>query len=462
MRIETRNGSGERQVLIGMLVSRAVLGPIAARWEANLFPSRYANLVGGWAVEHYRKYKRPPGRDIAGYLDAWAETGHDREVISAVESLLAGLSEEYERLKKSVSPDYILDQAAKLFNRNRLADLRERIESHLENGDVEKAEQLVERFRKVEIGLGAGIDVLTEEEAMQTAFENRAEIIVQLPDAVGNFFGPALSRDSLISFMGKEKIGKSFWLQKLAWLGVEQGRNVAYFEVGDMSQAQVLRRFAALAAGRPLNAGRYDYPTNLEPVGETTTLPIIRHERLECRRDLTHEEAIAAMAKVGGRVGGSRFKLSCHPNSSISVSGIEAILEGWERDGWAADVIVIDYADILAPLDGRAETRDQINATWKAMRALSQRRHCLVVTATQADADSYTAGTLGRDNFSEDKRKYSHVTGMVGINQNAKEKDAGIYRLNWIVLRELEFSERKCVYCAACLPIADPCVLSTF
>ena len=156
------------------------------------------------------------------------------------------------------------------------------------------------------------------------------------------------------------------------------------------------------------------------------------------------------------------LRLSCHPNSSLTVGGIRAILQNWERTGWVPDVIVIDYADILAPPHGIADTRDQINSTWKQLRALSQSTHSLVVTATQADAASYNTNTIGRANFSEDKRKLAHVTGLVGLNANSDEKECGILRLNWIVLRESAFTETQCVHVAGCLEIGNPAVKSTF
>ena len=125
-------------------------------------------------------------------------------------------------------------------------------------------------------------------------------------------------------------------------------------------------------------------------------------------------------------------------------------------------MIVIDYADILAPPHGVADTRDQINSTWKQLRALSQSTHSLVVTATQADANSYNANTIGRSNFSEDKRKLAHVTGLVGLNANSDEKECGILRLNWIVLRESAFTETQCVHVAGCLEIGNPAIRATF
>ena len=40
------------------------------------------------------------------------------------------------------------------------------------------------------------------------------------------------------------------------------------------------------------------------------------------------------------------------------------------------------------------------------------------------------------DDFSEDKRKRSHVTAVVGLNQTEAEKEVGVYRLNCYAVRE--------------------------
>jgi hypothetical protein len=96
------------------------------------------------------------------------------------------------------------------------------------------------------------------------------------------------------------------------------------------------------------------------------------------------------------------------------------------------------------------------------MRRLSQENHVLVVTATQTDAKSYGVHTLRREHFSEDKRKFSHVTGIVGINQDPQEMELGVFRLNWIALREGSYSESRCCHVAGCLAIANPAIVSAW
>jgi hypothetical protein len=154
------------------------------------------------------------------------------------------------------------------------------------------------------------------------------------------------------------------------------------------------------------------------------------------------------------------LRLSTHPNDTINVQGIRAILRNWERQGWEPDVVICDYADVLAAPTGVTEPREQINKTWKQLRALSQSLHCLVVTATQADASSYDKPTLTRKNFSDDKRKLSHVTGMVGINSTHDERLSGIRRLNWIVIRDSDLLEGTMVHVAGCVAFCHPTMKS--
>ncbi|MBT9138972.1 MAG: hypothetical protein DDT31_01552 [Syntrophomonadaceae bacterium] len=128
-------------------------------------------------------------------------------------------------------------------------------------------------------------------------------------------------------------------------------------------------------------------------------------------------------------------------------------------DDFAPDVIVIDYADILAS-DYKGEFRHQENEKWKALRRLSQSRKCLVITATQTDTDAYKKKSITLDNFSEDKRKYAHVTGMLTLNQTPEEKEAGTMRLNWLLLRDGEFGGNNEVTVAQALRIGQPMLFS--
>jgi len=139
---------------------------------------------------------------------------------------------------------------------------------------------------------------------------------------------------------------------------------------------------------------------------------------------------------------------------------IASILGEWAREGWVADVVIVDYADILQPYPGVSDRRDQINENWKMLRRISQDYHCLVLTATQSDAGGYDTKLLRRSNFSEDRRKHDHVTAMLGLNSTVEEKRLGITRVNWLDRRDRDYVEDEQVYVAGCLGIGCPIILS--
>jgi len=227
---------------------------------------------------------------------------------------------------------------------------------------------------------------------------------------------------------------------------------VAYFQAGDLSQGQVLRRMGMRALRRPKRTGvckiPVDYPDTSKP-------PVVEDRTLEA---VTPGECLREWHKV--QRGRDRFRLSCHPTGSLTVATMSSTLRDWTREGWVPDVVVIDYADVLAPPPGVREKRDQINGNWEHMRRLSQELHCLLVTATQADAASYDLELLRRGNFSEDRRKHDHVTAMLGLNATDADKKVGVTRLNWLDRRDEKFIVGRQVYVAGCLDIVCPAMKS--
>lgn len=464
MRIEKRDGSIERRILIGMVVSRPVLAKISASWDGKLFSSAWCNLVGKWCVKFFRKYDKPPKKSIAGIFDAWASDNKDEATIEMVEKFLQSISGEYSALSKEINVDHLLDTANEHFNKVRLKRLSEEIQGDVDEGDHGRGLERVRKFGHIEICGGAGINVLQDKETIMRAFSEQDESLIKYPGALGEFLGNSLSADAFVGFMGPEKRGKTWILTDIAWMGVAARHNVAFFEVGDMSQNQIMRRFMIRAANRPLGPKTVYYPKSIDHT-ENDLHAHVEHKKKVYKGHLSWQEAWKGCKRILdiSKTNRPLMKLSVHPNSTMSVAGIRSILETWNHtEGWLPKIIVVDYADILAPMTGGKESRDQINETWKGLRALSQEYHCLVVTATQADAASYEVETIGRKNFSEDKRKFAHVTAMFGINATSEEKEQGVMRFNPLVVRESAFSDKKCVHIAGCLDLARPIVKSCF
>lgn len=472
MRVEEFNDKREVIILAGMIYGRSVLGRIASKWDGHLFHHPMANTLGQQAVEYFRKHEKAPGQaDMEALFRLWAESTPVEEHLQAGEKLLHQAAQEYERNAERYNPEHVIDLAGEHFSRVRLEKLQERIGGNLKLGKVKEAEDAVTNHRKMEMGVGSGEDILLDKELVYNVFERQSDPLITYPGALGRFYGPMLGRDRFVAYLAPEKTGKSFYLLDLAWRAVTNHRlRVAYFECGDDPEETRMRILvrAGKCPDSTSDGSRFpvtiQWPKSIRPpekIGDNweecahvETKDVTFQKRLDARRAWKNCEQIQADLKSAS----SFLKLSCHPAKSLSVSGIQSILSAWAFQDWKPDVVVIDYADILAPINPRVDVLQQDDDTWAALRALSQREHVLVATATQANREGYKVRWLERSHVGGSKRKLAHCSACVAINSFGEEKKRGIYRLGWIVRRKGAAS--SFVYVAACLPLANPCVRS--
>lgn len=462
MKVETYDGLKQRRVLSGMISSTAVLSNAVVIWGdgRDALPSEPARIIAELCVEHFRKHgKAPRRRGFEGLLLCWESQNEGNPLLPAVAQLSAQVIDEGERNGKP-NPDQVMDLTREVFVGARLDKALADAERLRKAGKYDEAVQRVAGIAKGGTAKGAGSWFFNDDDRIRAVFDrDREKPLIEWEGGLGEFYKAAFCREAFISFIGPEGVGKSMFLLDVAYRALLNRQRVAYFQVGDMSERQVQKRFLVRAAGRPWRAGTVRWPTSVrEGVSE-------REDR-SFAEPLDAAAALAARDKLFAREIRSRrqlFWMEVHPNSSINVVEMRDCLKRREQlDGWTADALVIDYADVLAPLPGRYEYRDQINRTWDALRMLSLDMHILVVTATQANRASYDAKVIRMKHASEDKRKLGHVTAMYGINVGPVEKEMGMFRLNCLKDREQEFSEDRCVHVAGCLALSEPTVLSVF
>lgn len=491
----------ERHILIGLIVSTEYLDEIHDVWNPRLLKSPTAKKMADWCLEYYAKYNKAPGPSIEGIYFEKLRKGKIRQELAEEleEDILPGLSEEYERAD-TFNVEYLLDRTRDYFTERNLELHQQEIEALVQEGKVGEAEAKAFEYQPLEKELDSDINLADPEslDRIGRAFESPMKSIVQYPGAVGELVNPQLTRDALVAFLAPEKRGKSWIMLDLARRAVSQRLNVAFFQAGDMSEAQQLRRLGIHLAKRsdqerycgeqyqPVKDCKRNQTGECQKEVRESFMGLDNDEggvsEQQARSELTFPELVELhkhnpdykacynckeyrerSAQLGAPwlkktdVGSPLEKteaeqlfedyfvennrqlmISTHPNNTLSVPKISSHLDKWYRQGFVPDVIVVDYADLLTGQGG--EYRHQQNEIWKGMRGLSEERHCLFVTATQADANSYSQGRLNMSNFSEDKRKLAHVTAMYGLNQDpaGREKDIGMMRINELVIREGE------------------------
>lgn len=455
-------------VVAGMVMDRVVLARVASRWKQAMFGVEWADIIGKLCVDYFATTGEAPTTTISDLWDGWsADNDHDKETIRMTERFLNHVSEEYENEAPPASA-FVLDRAAVAFDSYAYRQSRVDADLLFEQGQAREAIERLHGTRRVELGSGATIKPAEEWDVWERAFDNAlVEPLVTYPGDLKRFFGDTLARSSLVAFMAADKTGKSFWLLDVIYRAISQRKQcrVAYFEAGDLEQETVLQRLGSRVCHHPtwesFHKGRCQIaiPTAIDGEGETE----VEWQTFDAPLD-----ARTAYAKVK-RICRNRdvLRIECHPNSSLSVDDMDSRLHGWDMDGWRPDIVVCDYADILAPPMGVTDPLVQIDETWKRLRRLSQQRYCLVLTATQANAAGYGAAMLTRRNFSGRKTKLAHVNGMLGINVSfdggeESEKARGVSRLNWIVRRRGAFNERMSCWTAGNLAIGNPAIVSCY
>lgn len=476
----SKQGRRTRTVLIGMIVSGAVLSRVTPRWtDRGLFPDgdRVSNLIGSMCVKHYKDFRKAPGAEIGSIVEAWAsENQGDKETQQLLSTLLESLSGQYERLGDEINVEYTNKIAGKLFKRERIKQVLRDAGIEERNGRVDEAESKLLGYRRIELGGSAAISPLTDKVEIRAAYSEDNKPIIQYDiPAIDRFMQGALEREGFISFLAPNKAGKSFWLMDLACRALMAHKRVAFFLIGDMSKKQFLRRLYARLAVRPRSSPTGVWPVEVMMPQGIRMLPkpsddkpwcaevITKSKTFKNGTDETRAEAACDrwMTEII-RADDPYLMLSVHGGRTVSVLGIRSELEAMEQDGFVADVVLVDYADNLAPVNHRDERRDQVNETWLGLRALALENKCLVGTSTQCDTPGFDKWVLTRDNFSEDRRKLDHVTMMIGLNVGKRDKPFGITRLNVVNMRDGDFDNYKCCYVAGCLDVCNPAVAAVY
>jgi hypothetical protein len=445
----------EKQFIISMIMSDEFLAAARMIMDLSLLANPHLRQIATWCFDYQDTYHHAPKQAIEAIYFAWVEKGeHERFDVESIYGILQELSGRVEETNSA----YLQDRLRSYLTGRRLHLLCDGLGDHLHRGEVDEALRQVQSFSSPELTSEVGVDPLNDH-IWEKVFAEHEEPLLNFPGDAGRFLNHACTRDALIGIQAPEKRGKTFWALEFVLRSLQQRRKVALFEAGDLSEGQIMRRLAVRITGLPLwpsQIGDIQIPTKI--IQQIDGLPTVEFKTKECPKAVSHDDCVKAIKRFmrgcGLSEGAPHLLVSTHPTSTLSVQGIESILDGWEmKRQFIPDVIVIDYADILAPTDSKKQVRDQTNEIWAGLRRLSQSRRCLVVVPTQADADSYGRYVQGMKNFSEDKRKLAHVTGLFGLNQTEAEKALSLMRLNWIVLREAPFESRRCLYVATCLPL---------
>lgn len=302
-------------------------------------------------------------------------------------------------------------------------------------GDYSKLDKIVDQAHKMEV---MEFDGLWFFESVNSLFETEeTEKLTSGFDGLDkhlNHGGP--SRKEILVFAAPPNVGKSIILCNCGVQAWKRGFNVLHISM-EMGKKQVAQRYTGIFSNIPTSFLSYDK-------GGAETQEEIEKQRKNIRKAISGERS-------------SRTENNIHivefPAESASVDDIRQLIDSLRRrHGFVADVIIIDYMELMKSKRGGGggdmESKEYLRQR-KVMteaRALAQVENALVITATQGnrasvDSDESKGNTnaaqgtkpklIEMDKLADSFGKSAPIDYLVTINQTEEEYKLGKLRL-WI------------------------------
>ena len=444
MKREKLNVLNERDLLIGLITSEKFCREICPILNPRLLEVEYAKIVSGWVKDFYNNFKKAPQKDIMKIYRSRCEEISDEDLQDNILTFIEKVCNDYDNLK-NFNDDYVLEQTILYLKGRSLKNLSEDIDSYLTTGDISKAENTIVKYKSVEKNSGKAVSLLFNKEAVINSFTQDNELLFNFPGAYGSVVGD-IHREDFVSYLAPMKRGKTFALIDAGVVGIQNGLKVLHVSA-EMSENQVLRRYWTALSGQ-LNKDKDDINYSyFEKDGDKWEIK----QKVISRKAVSIEEIEKKQKHFRRLFRGGDIRVLATPAYSWTIERLDAEIDNLvEQEGFIPDVIIVDYADIMAPSE-KGDYRNQLDGIWKRLRGMAQKRKAVVFTASQSGRASIDKNADSKD-IAEDIRKLAHITSMVALNQTPAEKKAGILRLKQLAVREGEQEFREAV-CTQCLTI---------
>lgn len=478
----------EKNIITGMVTSDLFISTLIPLIDTKLFTLDINKLISSWIVEYHEAYKKAPRHEIVAIFNAKKGTIKSEES-EQISDFLQLLSDQY--IDHPPNENYLITQATDYLKKKKLQSLIQEASLTLDNGGgVTDAENVLNKYKTFQQVNPLWKDPFNINYIIEM-FNTIKDPLITIDGEFGKLIGN-LERGFLVGVLAAMKVGKSTLLIDLAVKSVLQYRKVVFISL-EMSNTQISQRFLQNVgcfgiANSPEK--EYLFPTvdcrknqdntctdnkrtcKVEmPVEEYQTGQkykpcsvckpgknfVPRNYKVkEVKPGLSQNLATKLIKDLEYQFGSNFLRIISYPPFSANLSKIQNDLTSMEIEGFIPDVIVLDYADILAPEDSKMEAIHQVDRTWKALKAMAQEKNCLVLTATQGGRKTFDKEVMSESDTSWDIRKLAHVDLMIGMIRTDTDKKEGIAKINVIAHRWKDFNKNIVYKVCQQLEVAQP------
>lgn len=309
--------------------------------------------------------------------------------------------------------DYMIEQVAAFAKKSAMEMAIIRGAELIDKGDYDGAAKLVEDARNVGIveegncyEFWSTAEERTERRIERERMGLKTGITTGVKELDDVLYHGGWGRQELSVLMGPPKAGKSIGLGEFGINASLAGYNVLYCSLENSAEI-VGDRMDSNVSG-------------------------------EVMRELTSRPSSVRTAVTGKS--GSAGKLFIHefPTGSLRPMDIRRLVKKYQSQGIVIDLIVIDYADIMAPdFKTGAENTDS-KEIYKGIRAIGQQENCAILTATQTNRDGAKATVAKVTDVSEDINRVRLADVFMILAATDSEKADDVFRLYMGAMRNSE------------------------
>jgi len=291
---------------------------------------------------------------------------------------------------------------------------------------------------------------------------------------------PNIERGRFYAMLGPAKRGKSFWLMEWTFQGAFDGLNVAHFSL-EMNAPEMDARWKERISGKAImtrkskdftipvldcvhnqkdkcqmsectSPGTCVYTDKLRDAYSDhpehkpctyckdldTDIFKPTHWMIQEKMDrLSLKEAKTTQEQLDEHIGEDRVRIITFPIGSATVEDLERSLDELAlHENFIADLVVVDYADILKEDVRLGDKRHRVGDNWQKLSRMAKTRNAIVVSASQGNRGSAKKNRLDVDDVAEDFSKIMTIDGIFAINEvNFEQADKWQIDHNWQVQR---------------------------
>jgi len=471
----------EKDIITGMIVSDKFIKGITTILDIDLLTSTYTKVLAKWCLEYYNIYKLAPKEIIKEIFESKSRDDPEDKQMKLISVFLENLSDTFETSDR-FNFQYALDQAESYLKKRSLEILSQDIKTEVSLGNIDEAETLITKFKRIERPQSVGVDVLGDRNATIEAFENSEDILFQLPGDLGKAVG-GFCRGDFVGIVGPAGRGKSWWLIETGIRGLFSNLKVLFVSM-EMTQPEIIYR---MILGRPkfntnnikipyfdceynekgkckereITNSRYSSCNLCKSKRDSRYAMVIKYKAIS-RERATWRMAVEKSKSMKKLIRKGSLKLICFPQKTKSILDVIDYMNNLEFfEHYIPDVIITDYADAMAPIRGISEYRHQINTTWEYHRGIAQRTHSVVITGSHSNKETHER-KIKKSDPSEDGRKMNHLTHAIALNQSPDEEEQGIMNISILKRREGKSNIKSNITVLQSLDISKPYLDSYF